>query len=263
MASRAIEKLLKDKFKATRNVDALVSHFQRGVADYHQSKWENALGKHAKFLEAVLKTLLAEANLPPQTGRQFKVDNAINSLGSAPNESVDDSIRLTIPRACRFIYDITSSRGGRHDSDAIDANEMDATVVLNTCAWVLAEMIRYSQKLGDPDSAKIAVDSVMKRRYPFVEEIDGRAYIDLKSARSARDLGLMILWYRGTARISRGELVAAIRRQRRNITLTNARMAVTRLTGSVDDDGNGNVCLRASGVREAEKLIDAGYPTSP
>ena len=251
MASRPIGELLNDRFKATRNVDALVSHFQRGAADYHQGKSENALAKYAKFLEAVLKALLAEASLPPQTGRQFKVDNAINTLGNAPNGSVDDSIRLTIPRACRFIYDITSSRGGRHDPDAIDPNEMDATAVLNTCAWVLAEMIRYSQKLGDPDSAKTAVDSVMKRRYPFVEEIGGRAYIDLKSAKSARDLGLLILWYRGAVRISREDLVEAIRRQKRKITLVNARMAVTRLADVIDDDGDGNVCLRANGARRS------------
>lgn len=257
MASRTINELLKNKFKATRNVDALVNHFVRGVADYHQSKWENALGKHAKFLEAVLKALLAEASLPQQTGRQFKVDNAINALRNVSSGTVDDSIRLTIPCACRFMYDITSNRGGRHDPDAIDANEMDATVVLNTCAWVLAEMVRYAQRSGNPDSAKAAVDGLMKRRYPFVEEIDGRAYVDLKSAKSARELGLLILWHKGAARISREELVEAIRRQKRSITLGNARMAVTRLSDVLDDDGDGNVRLRAAGVREAERLIDA------
>jgi hypothetical protein len=257
MANRTINELLKDKFKAAKNVDALVNHFQHGVADYHQGKWENALGKHAKFLEAVLKALLAEACLPPQAGRQFKVDNAINSLGNLSSGTVDDSIRLSIPRACRFIYDITSNRGGRHDPDAIDANEMDATAILNICAWVLAEMVRYSQKLGDPSRAKIVVDGLMRRRYPFVEEIDGRAYFDLRSAKSARDLGLLILWHSGAAGISREELVHAIQRQKRSITLANARMAVTRLADLLDDDGSGNVRLRATGVREAEQLIDA------
>ncbi len=257
MPIRTINELLKDKFKATRSVDALVNHFQRGVADYHQGKWENTLSKHAKFLEAVLKTLLAEANLPPQTGRQFKVDNAINSLSGVAVGTVDDSIRLTIPRACRFVYDITSNRGGRHDPDLIDANEMDATGVLNLCAWILAEMARYSQKLGDPADAKAAVDGLMKRRYPFVEEIDGRAYVDLKSAESARDLGLLILWHKGATRIPRDELVTAIRRQKRSITQANAGMAVTRLMDVVDDDGNGNIRLRAAGLREAEQLIDS------
>jgi hypothetical protein len=260
MPDRTVSDLLKDKFKATRNVDALVNHFQRGVADYHQGRWENALAKHAKFLEAVLKALLAEAGLPAQTGRQFKVDNAINSLGALPSGPVDDSIRLTIPRACRFIYDITSNRGGRHDSDTIDANEMDATAIVGVCAWTLAEMVRYAQKLGDPDSAKLAVDGLMRRRYPFVEEIDGRTYVDLKSAKSARDLGLLILWHKGASRISRGELAEAIRRQRRSVTVKNARVAVTRLSDVVDDDGAGNIRLRASGVREAERLIAAAEP---
>lgn len=257
MPNRTVNELLRDRFRATRNVDALVNHFQRGVEGYHHGKWETALAKHAKFLEAVLKALVAEAGLPPQTGRQFKVDTAINSLGALPTGTIDDSIRLTIPRVCRFIYDITSNRGGRHDPDAIDANEMDATAVLSICAWSLAEMVRYSQKQGDPDSAKLAVDSLMKRRYPFVEEIDGRAYVDLKSAKSARDLGLLILWHKGAFRISREELAEAIRRQKISVTVTNARMAVTRLGNVIDDDGNGNIRLRASGVREAEQLISA------
>lgn len=262
MSARAINELLKDKFTATRNVDSLVSHFQIAASDYHQTKWERSLSKCAKFLEAVLKTLLVEAALPPQTGRQFKVDNAINSLNGLLAGSVDDSIRVTIPRCCRFIYDVTSNRGGRHDPDGVDANEMDATAVLGNCAWVVAEMVRYAQKQSDPTDAKRVVDELMKRRFPFVEVIDGRTYVDLKSANSARDLGLLILWHRGSSRISREELIESIRRQRRSVTLKNAGVAVTRLSDVVDDDGNGNLRLRASGIREAERLIASGQPAS-
>jgi hypothetical protein len=255
MADRTINELLNDKFTAGRNIDALVTHFQRTVSDYHQGKWENALAKGAKFLEAVLKALIVEAGLAPQTGRQFKVDAAINALGALSIGSVDDSIRLVIPRCCRFIYDVTSNRGGRHDPDGVDANEMDATAILGNCAWIVAEMVRYSQKQGDTAYAKLIVEALMKRRYPFLEEIEGRTYFDLKTVTSARNFGLLILWAKGTKRIGRDELIKAIMRQRRDITLKNARLAVTRLEDLVDDDGNGYLRLRASGFREAEQLI--------
>ena len=253
--NRAVGELLKDSFTPTRSVDALVKHFKAGVDEYHKGEWEKSLSKGGKFIEAVLKALLVEAGLPAQSGRQFKVDKAINDLGGLPSGGMDETIRLTIPRCCRFIYDVTSNRGGRHDPDEIDANEMDATAILGTSAWVLAEMVRYAQKQRDPAEAKAAVDDLMKRRYPFVEEIDGRVYVDLKSAKSARDLGLLILWQRGTRRMNREDLIQSVRRQRRGVTLANARMAVSRLSDVVDDDGQGNLRLRNSGFREADELI--------
>ena len=111
-ANRAIGELLKDRFAATRSIDALVKHFKAAVDEYHKGEWEKSLAKGGKFIEAVLKALLVEANLPAQSGRQFKVDKAINDLGGLPSGGVDEAISLTIPRCCRFVYDVTSNRGG-------------------------------------------------------------------------------------------------------------------------------------------------------
>jgi hypothetical protein len=254
-ANRAVSELLKDRFTASRSVDSLVKHFKAGVDEYHKGEWEKSLAKGGKFIEAVLKVVLVEASLPAQSGRQFKVDKAINDLAGLPSGGVDESIRLTIPRCCRFVYEVTSNRGGRHDPDEIDANEMDATAILANSAWVLSEMVRYAQRQRDPAEAMAAVDDLMKRRYPFVEEIDGRVYVDLKSAKSARDLGLLILWQRGTRRMNREELIQSVHRQRRSVTLANARTAVSRLSDVVDDDGQGNLRLRNAGFREADELI--------
>jgi CheY-like chemotaxis protein len=48
---------------------------------------------------------------------------------STNENTLSDSVRLTIPRACRFIYEIASNRGARHDADEVAANEMDANAV--------------------------------------------------------------------------------------------------------------------------------------
>jgi hypothetical protein len=58
----------------------------------------------------------------------------------------EDGLRLQIPRACIFVYDITSNRGARHDSDEMNPNEMDATVILPVFSWMLAELARLSAK---------------------------------------------------------------------------------------------------------------------
>lgn len=201
-----VSALLKDRFTATKNVDAMVKHFQASVDEFHKGKWDKSLAKSGMFVEAAFKVLLTEAKLPVSSGRQFKVDSAISGLAGGTTKGVlDDAIRLTIPRSLRFVYDVTSNRGGRHDPDEIDANEIDATAVLSNTSWVLAEMVRYSQKRGDLVQAKAVVEALMKHRYSFFEDIEGRIYFNVKAAKSARDLGLLILWQRGTKRISRAE----------------------------------------------------------
>src|SRR5208283_621504 len=60
-------------------------------------------------------------------------------------------------------YEIASNRGARHDADEIDANEMDARTVLALCAWILSEMVRFSQKGNDLTLPKKIVDGLMKQ----------------------------------------------------------------------------------------------------
>src|SRR5713226_3490681 len=131
-----LEKLLQGKFVA-RHVKAVLTHFQAMNTEFRQGAWEEAIGKSGKFVEAVLKALYVHAptGKPLATGRNYKADKVINELGGLAAGTVDDTVRLTIPRACRFIYDIASNRGARHDPDEIDPNLMDARAVVATAAW--------------------------------------------------------------------------------------------------------------------------------
>jgi hypothetical protein len=233
-----------------KHARAAVRHFRAAVLDYQQRDWEDATAKLGKFVEAVLKALAAHAHVTVPKGRAFKVDAYINALAQAPN--TDDTVRLTIPRACRFIYEIASNRGARHDPDEIDPNEMDATAALNTSTWVLAELVRYAQKGGDPDETAEVVGGLMQRRYPYIEEVDGRVYFHVPNA-SARDIVLLTLWYRHPRRVTRDDLVAAARRH--GFTAHNAQVAVARLGRIVDDDGHERLRLLAPGVEAAEELI--------
>ncbi len=165
--------------------------------------------------------------------------------------ALTDSLRLTIPRACRFAYEVASNRGARHDADEIEANEMDAKAVLTLCSWILGELVRHSQHGLDLVAAKASVDSVVKRRYPFIEEIDGRVYVDL--AKSAREAAILILWHVYPKRIADGDLFEQLRRHQ--YKKANAEMAIKRIQGVVDND-HGNLKLRSIGIQEAEELIE-------
>lgn len=234
-----------------RHVTSAVGHFRAAALEFQRRNWDDATAKAGKFVEAVLKALAEHAKVTVPTGRAFKVDTYINALAQAPG--ADDTVRLTIPRACRFIYEVASNRGARHDPDEINPNEMDATATLNLSAWALAELLRYSQRGGDSTETAALVAALMQRRYPFIEEVDGRVYFHVDGA-SARDIALLTLWRRHPRRIPRQELVEAV--ERHGFTENNANVAVTRLGRTVDDDGNGRLRLLVPGMQEAERLIE-------
>lgn len=248
-----VERLLQYEFDA-RNTKSAVKHFRTMVGEFQVGAWEAAIQKGGQFVEAALKAIHVAAALgPPPAGRNFKVDVVINKLGSIPGGSVDDSLRLTIPRACRFVYDIASNRGARHDPQEIDPNEMDARVVVSVSSWVLAEALRFSQKGSvDPAEAARLVDGLTQRKYPLIEEIDGRVYFHLKGA-SARDIALLTLWHRHPERVTREHLIASIVRHR--FKSTNAKMALSRILDSVDEDEDGKLLLLQTGIGKAEALI--------
>jgi hypothetical protein len=240
-----VDVMLKDKFDAT-HAAATVRHFRRMVEDYQKREWEDA----GKFVEAVLKAVWKETGKPLPKGKDFKAGNIMDRL--AQEAALSDSLRLTIPRACRFIYEIASNRGARHDADEVAANEMDANAVTALCSWVLAEMVSISQKGMDLDEAKAAVDGLTKRKYPFMEQIGGRVYVDI--ANSAREAALLILYGIYPKRMSEEGLEAQVARH--GYSAQNARMGVARIRNKVDKDDHGNLRLRNLGVRDAETLIE-------
>ena len=251
MAKKRLDALLKAYFVA-RHATAAINHYQSTVEEFQKGEWEISIAKGSKFIEAILKALWAHVRETVPTGKGFKVGAIIGGLGNKPI-TFHDTVRLTIPRACRLVYDVASNRGGRHDSGDVDPNQMDATLVVANCSWILAGMLRYSQKGSlDMDVVVEMVASLTQRKYPFVEEIDVRLYFSLKGL-SARDVALLTLWRIHPRRMNKEDLIQAAKRH--GNSKANANMGVARLRKVVDDDGAGNFRLLISGIHEAEALI--------
>jgi hypothetical protein len=252
MAAPDAADLLQPTF-AANHVRAALKHFQAMTTEFQQSAWEESIGKGGKFVEAALKALYVHVGktLPP--ARKFKAGNVMDEIERLPSGAFDDSIRLTIPRACRFTYDIASNRGARHDPAEIDPNEMDARAVVAATSWIMAEMLRYAQK-GALDPARVheLVDGLTQRQYPLIEDVDGRVYFHVTGA-SARDVALLLLWHKHPGRMTEDELIAAV--VRHHFKRANATTAVSRLGRLVDRDEPGRLRLLLPGMRLAEELV--------
>ena len=238
-----------------KHVDSLLKHFGKAIDHFRINEWEECSGRAGKFVEATLKALAHVAKIAAPTGRTFKVGTVVNQLGQLSAGAIDDAVRLVIPRCCTFIYEVASNRGGRHDPDEIDPNEMDATAAVANSSWVLAELIRYAQKGAvDVKQAGELVRALSEKKIPLIEDVEGRFYLH-KPKKSAPDVALVALNACYPGRISREELVAT----RNGFSEHNARVAVSRIMKLADDDGSEQLRVLAPGRQKAEEIMKAAH----
>lgn len=250
MSLPAVKTLLVASFNP-RHVDALLKHYVDAAHKFSQEDWDGVALKAGKFVEAVTKALMLYCAKPlPANMRHFKAGVELRQLEKA-DPKYGDIIRLVIPKACVFAYEVVNNRGGRHDPGEIDANAMDARVILPIVQWILAELVRFTSVGGDTKGAAKLIDEITVKIYPHFEDIDGRTYVNVDGL-GAPDIALLLLYSAYPARLDRKELIASIARH--GPKETAASMAVHRLRTFVDDSG-GRLKLRANGRQKAEQLI--------
>lgn len=247
-----IKQLLKSTFSEKRLRDIL-NYYYKSIKKFQSSDWEGCILNAGKFIEAVLKDLFLFCGQALPKQRDFNVGKIVEKLKNLDANKYDDVIRLLIPRACVFVYDIASNRGARHDPTEIDSNKMDSVVVIQNISWILAEMIRFSQRgRVPPDEAITLVEALMEKKYPDFEEIDNRIYVNRENL-SAQQIGLLLLNYKYPKRIPRQKLIDMIKCH--GFSKNAASVTITRLQKLVDDDGNSHLKLRGLGRRKAESII--------
>lgn len=246
-----IKKILAPVF-VLNQVDSMLKHFNEAVIKYQQADWEKAITSSGKFTEALVKALYVYCGKTLPRARKFSVGKIITELNSLSG-SYHDTICLLLPRSCTFIYDIASNRGARHDPDEIDANEMDASIAISSIAWMLSETIRFADK--GSKNTKVAmglVTQLMDKKFPLLENIDGRIYINAKKV-SPLEIGLVILNTVSPKRISKTELADQIIRHGKNRNATS--IAMTRLKLYIDENDDCEWKIRANGRQKAAKVL--------
>lgn len=248
-AEDQIRTILVSKFP-DKHVRSLLNHFGIAVEKYREEDWEGAIAKIGKFIEATLKAIWIHCGQTLPSSRQFKVGTVVNQLANLT--AFDDSLRLVIPRACTFAYDISSNRGVRHDPDEIDPNKMDAMVVIPTASWILAELVRYADAgSSTPEITADLVDELVEKKFPLFEVIDGRTYINVAKLK-APEIGLLLLYAAYPKRLKREDLIDQICRH--GVKKNAAAVAVNRMKNLADDD-NGSWKLRGTGRKRASEIL--------
>jgi hypothetical protein len=256
MNKSEMETILRGKFD-NRRASRLVSHFSASVSRFVENDHEGSLEKIGKAIEATVKLLCDYAGVPlPKKSRNFRAGEYAQKLINVPEKNLkEDSLRRQIPRACIFIYDIVSNRGGRHDSEEIDPNEMDATTALNILSWILAELIRYCSKSLNMCDTEELVNSLIERKYPVFDAIDDRIYLDRNCFTGMLECSVLALYHFGDRRISKAKLAKILKINGIKQTAINWH----RLEPFVDINENGDMKLHKHGKGKAEKILQKSF----
>ncbi len=234
------------------HVSAILKHFVGEYKKYQESDWEGSILKSGKFVEATTKALMKFCGEALLKTRNFHAGSILRKL-EQKTATIDDTVRIVIPKGCLLIYEIASNRGARHDSDGIDPNEIDAGATDILISWVLGELIRFSSKRDKhPKEARDLVDALTGKTYPFFEEIEDRFYINIDGL-SAEKTATLILYGRYPRRTSKDFLCELI--ERHGFSAKNAKMALKR-TKYLCDSSKEGLKLRGLGRQKAEKILD-------
>lgn len=201
-------------------VTELLASFAEAKRRYYLADYMPNAVAGGRFSEAVLRILewSTTGSYAPLADSRFKAETIINRLSALPSGSHSASVRLHIPRAVRVIYDIRNKRNTAHLSDGIDPNTQDATFVVSTMGWILAELVRIHHKVP-PNEAQGVIDGLVTRDVPMIQVFKGRPR--LLQTVGASDHVLILLYWAAPDEVSKTTLVEWVpASMRRNLTRT-------------------------------------------
>lgn len=227
---------------------AILDAYTEIERNYVLRKWKPSELDAGHFVEAVRRAIDLEL-----TGAYKAFNKSLPSFNDAAlkayeQQAGDQSYRLLIPRALKSIYNIRNKRGVAHISD-INPNEMDATLILYTVKWVLAELVRLKSGLS-PDETQVLIDEVVERQCSVIWKHGNITWI-LAPEMKARDQ-VLILLYDSSPRMD-SELQGITEYK----NATNFKKILKRLHALklIYYHADGNCRLTPTGLPEAETLI--------
>lgn len=151
----------------------LLAAYTEIARNFVERRWEPSELNGGKFCEVVYSILqgaLAGGNYASGPAKIHDMVGSCRRLEQTPenpNLRGDRSLRILIPRALPYLYEIRNNRGVGHAGGEVDPNPMDAFAVQSLASWILAELVRVFHGL-EPAIAQEIVDGLVTKHHPLV-----------------------------------------------------------------------------------------------
>lgn len=147
----------------------LLAEYQSIIQNYSEHRWSPSELSGGRFCEIVFTILdgygkgvyAAHPNKPADfVGACKKLEQ---------NKHVPRSFQILVPRLLPALFEVRNNRNVGHVGGDVDPNHMDATFVITSCNWVMAELVRVYHNLSTDEAQKV-VDLLVERRIPLIWE---------------------------------------------------------------------------------------------
>lgn len=226
----------------------IINSFKEVEKNFYLKSWKTSSLDAGHFVEAVRR--LIELKLYGQYTPINKPLPNFNEkcLNSYLNKQGEDSYRIHIPRLLFTIYGIRNKRGIGHISN-IKPNKIDATLILSSCKWVLAEIIRLNSQLLIDETEKF-IDEIIERNVEGIWEV-GETMRILKDGLSLKEKILYLLYNKSSMKDSEIKRIT----EYSNMTYLKKTLKEFHKKRFIEYKQNGDCILSPKGAIEAEKII--------
>lgn len=172
-------------------VDTLLNSYEEVLTNYRIEKWKPSELDAGHFVEAVRRIIEQElfGKFTPLSKSMGSFSPAV--LSKYESATGNESFRIIMPRVLFSVYCIRNKRGVGHIS-SISPNKLDATYILNSTKWVLAELVRIAIS-ANPDEAHELTSAILEREVDIIWD-DGETFMILNSKLKANQKVLLSLY---------------------------------------------------------------------
>jgi hypothetical protein len=228
---------------------SIIDSYKEIGENFVLEKWKYAELDAGHFVEAVRRFLELKL-FGKYTPVNQKLSNFSNTILDAyENASGDESYRIIIPRALFSIYTARNKRGAGHLT-GVSPNEMDATFILYSVKWVLAELVRLNSTLS-PDETSSLISSIVERQLDLIWKHDG--IVRILNTSMPKNLQVLVLLYDENTQ-SEEKLIKAV--EYSNSTDFRKVLKKFHTKRLLEYNSDQKICtITPKGLIEAEKII--------
>ena len=148
---------------------SILATFMEVERNYYLRLWKTSELDAGHFVEAVRRFIDMRF-----TGTYTPIGKTLSSFNDAEIKRLEsytgaESYRIHIPRVLYSINGLRNKRGVGH-LGLISPNYMDATFILSSCKWILAEILRQESSLK-PEETSDLVEQVISRPLPGIWDL--------------------------------------------------------------------------------------------
>lgn len=226
----------------------IIETFKEVEKNFHLKSWKTSSLDAGHFVEAIRRFI--ELKLFGQYTPINKPLPNFNDkcLSGYLNKQGEDSYRIHIPRLLFTIYGIRNKRGIGHIS-SIKPNKIDASLILSSCKWVLAEIIRLNSNLSIEET-EILIDEIIERNVEGIWEV-GETIRILEDGLTLKDKILYLLYNKKSLKDTDIQSIT----EYSNLTYLKKTLREFHKKRLIEYKEDGECILSPKGAIEAEKII--------